>query len=79
MWQARITDHLAARQVEPRFLRTPRLKLDELCLVSHRADADVLVLDNMLVAHGRGAYSGPREIVIGMAEPTEWKDVAHWD
>ncbi len=43
--QARITDQLAARQVEPRFLRTPRLKLDELCLVSHRADADVLVLD----------------------------------
>ena len=33
------------RQIEPRFLRAPRLKLDELCLVSHRADADVLVLD----------------------------------
>ncbi len=43
--QARIADHLAARQVEPRFLRAPRLELDELCRVSRRADADVLVLD----------------------------------
>jgi nucleotide-binding universal stress UspA family protein len=43
--QARIADHLAARQVEPQFLRVPRLELDELCRVSRRTDADVLVLD----------------------------------
>jgi alpha-ketoglutarate-dependent taurine dioxygenase len=30
---------------------------------------DVLLLDNMLVAHGRRPYSGARRIVVGMAEP----------
>lgn len=30
---------------------------------------DVLMLDNMLVAHGRGAYHGPREVLVAMAEP----------
>lgn len=43
--QARITEHLAGLPVEPKFLRAPRLELDELCRLSHRADADVLVLD----------------------------------
>jgi alpha-ketoglutarate-dependent taurine dioxygenase len=30
---------------------------------------DVLLLDNMMVAHGRSAYSGERKILVGMAEP----------
>jgi hypothetical protein len=30
---------------------------------------DLLMLDNMLVAHGRAPYSGPRQILVGMAEP----------
>jgi alpha-ketoglutarate-dependent taurine dioxygenase len=29
---------------------------------------DVLVVDNMLVAHGRSPFSGPRKIVVLMAE-----------
>jgi alpha-ketoglutarate-dependent taurine dioxygenase len=32
---------------------------------------DVLLLDNMLTAHGRAPYEGPRQIVVGMAEPNE--------
>ncbi len=32
-------------------------------------EGDILLLDNMLVAHGRAAYSGPRKILVGMAEP----------
>jgi alpha-ketoglutarate-dependent taurine dioxygenase len=31
---------------------------------------DLLLLDNMLVAHGRAPYAGPRQILVGMAEPT---------
>lgn len=31
--------------------------------------SDILMLDNMLVAHGRAAFSGPRQIVVGMADP----------
>jgi alpha-ketoglutarate-dependent taurine dioxygenase len=30
---------------------------------------DLLMLDNMLVAHGRAPFSGPRQILVGMAEP----------
>jgi alpha-ketoglutarate-dependent taurine dioxygenase len=30
---------------------------------------DLLLLDNMLVAHGRAPFTGPREILVGMAEP----------
>ncbi len=31
-------------------------------------EGDVLMLDNMLVAHGRTSYTGPRKIVVAMAE-----------
>jgi len=30
---------------------------------------DILMVDNMLVAHGRAPFSGPRKIVVAMAEP----------
>lgn len=36
---------------------------------------DVLMLDNMLVAHGRASYSGSREILVGMAEPCSWTEI----
>ena len=29
---------------------------------------DVLLVDNMLTAHGRKPYSGARKIVVGMAQ-----------
>ena len=32
-------------------------------------EVDVLLLDNMLVAHGRAPYTGARAILVGMAEP----------
>jgi alpha-ketoglutarate-dependent taurine dioxygenase len=30
---------------------------------------DILMVDNMLVAHGRAPFSGPRKIVVAMAQP----------
>lgn len=36
---------------------------------------DVLLLDNMLTAHGREAFTGPRRIAVAMAAPTSWSDV----
>lgn len=36
---------------------------------------DVLVLDNMLVAHGRRPYSGTRKVVVAMADPVAWKEL----
>ncbi len=35
---------------------------------------DVLILDNMLSAHGRGAFSGPRQVLVGMSEPYSRKE-----
>ncbi len=34
---------------------------------------DVLLLDNMLVAHGRSPFKGPRKVVVGMADPVPWE------
>jgi len=36
---------------------------------------DVLMLDNVLAAHGREPFSGPRQVVAGMADPCLWNDV----
>jgi alpha-ketoglutarate-dependent taurine dioxygenase len=30
---------------------------------------DLLMLDNMLVAHGRNPFSGERKVIVSMAEP----------
>jgi alpha-ketoglutarate-dependent taurine dioxygenase len=38
---------------------------------------DVLMLDNMMVAHGRAPYSGDRRILVGMSEPTTRPEVAY--
>lgn len=35
----------------------------------HWQEGDILMLDNMLVAHGRAPFIGSRKIVVGMAEP----------
>lgn len=37
---------------------------------------DLLIVDNMLMAHGRYPYSGPRRVLVGMAEPTSWETLA---
>jgi len=36
---------------------------------------DILMIDNMLVAHGRNSFTGPRKIVVGMAQPFNYTDV----
>jgi hypothetical protein len=43
---------------------------------------DVLVVDNMLSAHGRNPYCGPRKIVVAMgemvlSESVSWNRPAH--
>jgi alpha-ketoglutarate-dependent taurine dioxygenase len=37
---------------------------------------DVLMLDNMLAAHAREPYRGPRRILTAMADPFSWDDIA---
>jgi hypothetical protein len=38
---------------------------------------DVLMLDNMLVAHARDPYQGPRKIVVAMSELVERSQFAN--
>ncbi|MFT7653993.1 MAG: acyl carrier protein/alpha-ketoglutarate-dependent taurine dioxygenase [Limisphaerales bacterium] len=41
----------------------------------HRGD--LLLLDNMLMAHGRDPYEGEREIIVTMGDPLTWQDIDH--
>ena len=38
-------------------------------------EGDILMLDNMLSAHGRRPFSGPRKILVGMAHPFHAKQL----
>jgi len=35
---------------------------------------DLLLVDNIRTAHSREAYSGPREVLVGMADPVDRAD-----
>jgi len=50
-------------------LRLVRRAYDEETRVFAWEEGDVLLLDNMLVAHGRRPYRGPRRIAVAMAQP----------
>jgi alpha-ketoglutarate-dependent taurine dioxygenase len=39
-------------------------------------EGDILMLDNMLAAHARSPFSGPRKILVGMSEPISHEDLA---
>lgn len=38
-------------------------------------EGDVLMLDNLLAAHGREPFTGPRTVLVAMASPCRWADV----
>lgn len=61
--------------IEPEVLEHLRATYDNNTVAFRWQEGDLLMLDNMLVAHGRAPYSGPRKIVVGMAEPCHWSDI----
>jgi alpha-ketoglutarate-dependent taurine dioxygenase len=56
-------------EIEPAALDELRAAYDAEKMVVPWQEGDIMMLDNMLVAHGREAYTPPRQIVVGMAEP----------
>ena len=54
--------------IEDSALEEIRGVLDELALVFAWQRGDVLMLDNMLIAHGRKPYTGKRRVIVAMAE-----------
>lgn len=49
---------------------------DEVVLFSWEV-GDLLILDNLVFAHGRESFQGPRKILACLAGPTSWTDVHH--
>jgi alpha-ketoglutarate-dependent taurine dioxygenase len=56
-------------EIEPAALDELRAAYEAEKVVIPWQEGDIMMLDNMLVAHGREAYTPPRQIVVGMAEP----------
>jgi len=57
--------------VEPSTLEEIREAYRQETVFFHWNKGDILLLDNMLVAHGREPFKGPRKVLVAMAEPFE--------
>ncbi|HEU4532744.1 MAG TPA: TauD/TfdA family dioxygenase, partial [Polyangiaceae bacterium] len=55
--------------IEPDALAEVRAAYQRLAIEFAWRDGDILLLDNVLVAHGRTPYRGPRKVLVAMAEP----------
>ncbi|GAA6614732.1 TauD/TfdA family dioxygenase [Scytonema sp. NUACC26] len=55
--------------IEPDVLDKIRSVYQQATIVFSWQVGDILMLDNMLAAHGRKPYTGDRKVVVGMAEP----------
>lgn len=62
-------------EIEPAVLDQLRELYREETVAFPWQEGDVLMLDNMLVAHGRNPFVGSRKVVVAMAEPVSWDDV----
>jgi alpha-ketoglutarate-dependent taurine dioxygenase len=60
--------------IEPAVLDEIREIYQQEAVIFPWREGDILMLDNMLTAHGRAPFVGPRNVVVGMAEPFAGQD-----
>lgn len=60
-----------ATEIEAEVIETVRQAYREETVTFPWQRNDILLVDNMLVAHGRNPFQGSRQVVVGMAEMTE--------
>lgn len=61
--------------IEPETMNALRAAYDAETVSFDWERGDVLVVDNMLVAHGRASFAGKRRVLVAMADPYEPADV----
>lgn len=61
--------------IEPDVLDEIRTAYQQEAVIFPWQVGDILMLDNMLTAHGRQPFLGRRKVVVGMAEPFSSKNL----
>ncbi|MCS0670056.1 TauD/TfdA family dioxygenase [Cytobacillus firmus] len=59
-------------EIEPEVLEHIRKVYEEETVMFSWQEGDILMLDNMLTAHGRSPYTGNRRTLVGMTETCSW-------
>lgn len=62
--------------IEPETLDAIRVAYEREAVTFDWQAGDVLLLDNLLVAHGRRPFAGPRKVWVAMGDPMQWTDVS---
>ncbi|HLJ88852.1 MAG TPA: TauD/TfdA family dioxygenase [Candidatus Angelobacter sp.] len=62
--------------IEPEVMDELRAAYDEESIKFPWEQGDIMLVDNMLTAHGRSSYAGQRKVVVAMSEPIQRSDIS---